>query len=103
MSANVAPDSWEQQADAATTPAEEGGETDSSNLSAKFSTLNVNAVEFVPSFCLPSSQGDQSDESPEKSDKSNSESPKKSPTTEESSPVLNGKSLSTFCVNGLKV
>jgi peptide chain release factor subunit 3 len=41
MSGSGAPDSWEQEA-------EEGGSC--GDLSAKFSTLNVNAAEFVPSF-----------------------------------------------------
>lgn len=45
MSNNGAPDSWEQQADAAA-----GDSADSSDLSGKISTLNVNAAEFVPSF-----------------------------------------------------
>ncbi|XP_071444801.1 eukaryotic peptide chain release factor GTP-binding subunit ERF3A [Hetaerina americana] len=46
MSNNGAPDSWEQQADVVPDPAE------SNDLSAKFSTLNVNAAEFVPSYLL---------------------------------------------------
>jgi len=44
--ANVgAPDSWEQQAEAGSEDTPQ-----STDMSAKFSTLNVNAVEFVPSF-----------------------------------------------------
>jgi hypothetical protein len=45
MANNGAPDSWEQQADSG---AGEPGE--SPDLSGKFSTLNVNAADFVPSF-----------------------------------------------------
>lgn len=48
MANSVAPDSWEQQADSADTTA------DSKFLEGKFSTLNVNAAEFVPSFCINS-------------------------------------------------
>ncbi|KAL0279678.1 UNVERIFIED_CONTAM: hypothetical protein PYX00_001182 [Menopon gallinae] len=57
MSNNVAPDSWETQADSS--PVEQDG--DSNELSAKFSTLNVNAAEFVPSFSFTSPSGDSSD------------------------------------------
>lgn len=53
MSNNVAPDSWETQADSS--PVEQDG--DSNDLSAKFSTLNVNAAEFVPSFSFSSPSG----------------------------------------------
>lgn len=53
MANSVAPDSWEQQADSADTTA------DSPFVEGKFSTLNVNAAEFVPSFCINSvSQSD---------------------------------------------
>lgn len=71
MSNVGAPDSWEQEADA--TPAEN---TDSKEISTKFSTLNVNAAEFVPSFSytLPA-QESAKDSSPEKAE----------------SPVTNGK------------
>ncbi|XP_058798226.1 eukaryotic peptide chain release factor GTP-binding subunit ERF3A [Phymastichus coffea] len=46
MANSVAPDSWEQQADC-----DEAAATKS--VESKFSTLNVNAAEFVPSFCMP--------------------------------------------------
>lgn len=49
MANSVAPDSWEQQADNCDT-----NTTDSKFLEGKFSTLNVNAAEFVPSFCINS-------------------------------------------------
>lgn len=68
MSNNVAPDSWETQADSS--PVEQDG--DSNELSAKFSTLNVYAAEFVPSISFNSPSGD-GDDSHKKSD--NSESP----------------------------
>lgn len=45
MANNGAPDSWEQQADSGA-----GDNTESKDVSTKFSTLNVNAAEFVPSF-----------------------------------------------------
>lgn len=48
MANSVAPDSWEQQADSADTTA------DNNFIEGKFSTLNVNAAEFVPSFCINS-------------------------------------------------
>ena len=51
MSNNGAPDSWEQQADATT-----GDSSDTKDMSAKFSTLNVNAAEFVPSFSYTAPQ-----------------------------------------------
>ena len=49
MANNVAPDSWEQQADNADTNASQD-----KSIESKFSTLNVNAAEFVPSFCINS-------------------------------------------------
>lgn len=82
MSNNGAPDSWESQADVIG----EQGAKDSDDVSTKFSTLNVNAVEFVPSFCK-SSQGNDSD-SPNSPQKSESGS-----TNSAASPVMNGKSL----------
>lgn len=48
MANQAAPDSWEQQADSAP-----GDSADPNDMSAKFSTLNVNAAEFVPSFFSP--------------------------------------------------
>lgn len=82
MSNNGAPDSWESQADVIS----EQGAKDSDDVSAKFSTLNVNAMEFVPSFCQPSQDSDKS-ESPTTPQKSESGS-----TNSAGSPVLNGKS-----------
>lgn len=55
MANNGAPDSWETQADAAP-----GDVPESSDVSAKFSTLNVNAAEFVPSFSFMPSQTEAS-------------------------------------------
>lgn len=78
MSNNVAPDSWETRADSS--PVEQDG--DSNELSATFSTLNVNAAEFVPSFSFTSPSGDSSDihRKDESSQDSNTQVP-----------VLNGK------------
>lgn len=59
MSNIGAADSWENQADVIG----EQGAKDSNDVSTKFSTLNVNAVEFVPSFCMPS-QANETSESP---------------------------------------
>lgn len=81
MSNNGAPDSWESQVDVIS----EQGAKDSDDVSAKFSTLNVNAVEFVPSFCKSSPADDA--ESPTTPQKSESDS-----TNSTGSPVLNGKS-----------
>ncbi|XP_045535534.1 eukaryotic peptide chain release factor GTP-binding subunit ERF3A isoform X1 [Papilio machaon] len=80
MSNNGAPDSWENQAEVVG----EQGAKDSNDVSTKFSTLNVNAVEFVPSFCQPSQASDNS-ESPTTPQKSESDS-----TNSAESPVLNG-------------
>ena len=46
---NGAPDSWEQQAETNDSSVDEN----SADVSGKFSTLNVNAAEFVPSFLSP--------------------------------------------------
>lgn len=81
MSNNGAPDSWESQADVLG----EQGAKDSNDVSTKFSTLNVNAVEFVPSFCKPSQASDDTD-SPTSPQKSESGS-----TNSSGSPVLNGE------------
>lgn len=81
MSNNGAPDSWESQADVIG----EQGAKDSNDVSTKFSTLNVNAVEFVPSFCKPSQASDNT-ESPTSPPESESDS-----TNSAGSPVLNGK------------
>lgn len=79
MSNNTAPDSWEQQLDSGPS---ENSPMDSADVTAKFSTLNVNAVEFVPSFGVKTTQSDDQN-SPVKSDKSDT-----SPTVPE--PMLNG-------------
>lgn len=47
MSNNSAPDSWEAQAD---TVSGNNSPTQATDVSTKFSTLNVNAEVFVPSF-----------------------------------------------------
>lgn len=47
MSNNTAPDSWESQADGSST---NNSPQHTAEVTAQFSTLNVNAVEFVPSF-----------------------------------------------------
>ncbi|KAI8435964.1 hypothetical protein MSG28_004126 [Choristoneura fumiferana] len=80
MSNIGAADSWENQADVIG----EQGAKDSNDVSTKFSTLNVNAVEFVPSFCMPS-QANETSESPSSPQKSESGS-----TNSADSPVLNG-------------
>ena len=51
MANSVAPDSWEQQADCGDT---NSSKQEKSSVENKFSTLNVNAAEFVPSFCVNS-------------------------------------------------
>lgn len=81
MSNNGAPDSWETQAEVIG----EQGAKDSNDVSTKFSTLNVNAVEFVPSFGVPN-QADDSDTptTPQKSESGSANSAE--------SPVLNGMS-----------
>lgn len=76
MANNGAPDSWETQADSAS-----GEVTDPNDMSAKFSTLNVNAAEFVPSFSFAPPSGD-SDTPAENAD-----------TPETPSPVTNGKAI----------
>lgn len=84
MSNNGAPDSWESQADVIS----EQGAQDSDDVNTKFSTLNVNATEFVPSFCKPSqdSDGTESPSSPQRSDSASSGS-----TSTPVHPVLNGE------------
>lgn len=81
MSNNGAPDSWETQADNVTG---EPSSSDPDDLSAKFSTLNVNALEFVPSFSVPSTDNDNMD-SPTTSQQSDTQS-----TNSSESPVMNG-------------
>ena len=72
MANNGAPDSWEQEADVGT-----GDNAESKDMSTKFSTLNVNAAEFVPSF----SYSPPSDETVVKTEA----------TDNVESPVTNGK------------
>lgn len=85
MSNNVAPDSWETQADSS--PSEEN--KDSGELSAKFSTLNVNAAEFVPSFSFSTPSGDGNDN--QKTDENTEEQ-------ETQPPVINGKGFTIFVI-----
>lgn len=80
MSNNTAPDNWESQADAASTDNSPDQNTD---VTAKFSTLNVNAVEFVPSFSFSKSPTDADEDSPTKSQVLD--------PSPDHSPVLNGK------------
>ncbi|KAG5319434.1 ERF3A factor, partial [Pseudoatta argentina] len=54
MANSIAPDSWEQQADTNGDIVSPPTSQDKS-IESKFSTLNVNAAEFVPSFCINSS------------------------------------------------
>ncbi|XP_066258677.1 eukaryotic peptide chain release factor GTP-binding subunit ERF3A [Euwallacea similis] len=61
MSNNTAPDSWESQADTNSTNNSPSHGTD---VTAKFSTLNVNAVEFVPSFSFGSPKAAEDVSSP---------------------------------------
>ncbi|XP_047107030.1 eukaryotic peptide chain release factor GTP-binding subunit ERF3A [Schistocerca piceifrons] len=63
MANNGAPDSWEQQADVGG-----GDSSQSSDLSAKISTLNVNAAEFVPSFLPQQTEPISKKESPDSVD-----------------------------------
>ncbi|GLV41871.1 eukaryotic translation release factor 3 [Carabus blaptoides fortunei] len=86
MSNNTAPDSWEQQADSG--PGE-SSPSDPTDVTAKFSTLNVNAVEFVPSFGVKTTQGDDHN-SPTKVEKSES-----STNSADQSPVVNGGGMDT--------
>lgn len=79
MSNNTAPDSWESQADSTSAGNSPSHNTD---VTAKFSTLNVNAVEFVPSFSFGKSAVSVDDEM------SPTQPAEESPTH---SPILNGK------------
>lgn len=83
MSNNTAPDSWESQADSMSTnnsPVHNAADV----TAAQFSTLNVNAVEFVPSFAKSPVNQDEQNDSPNQSDGSN--------FSPQHSPILNGKS-----------
>lgn len=77
MSSNTAPDNWESQADSTSA---NNSPTQTADVTAKFSTLNVNAVEFVPSFAKPAVGIEQN--SPTKSEGSEN--------SENHSPILNG-------------
>lgn len=77
MSNNTAPDSWESQADSTSAGNSPSHNTD---VTAKFSTLNVNAVEFVPSFSFGKSAVSVDEMSPTQPDE---------PLPH--SPILNGK------------
>lgn len=82
MSSNTAPDSWESQADSASA---NNSPTQTADVTAKFSTLNVNAVEFVPSFAMPAASIET--DSPTES--------KESENSPEHSPIVNG--MKCFC------
>ncbi|XP_074040731.1 eukaryotic translation release factor 3 isoform X1 [Leptinotarsa decemlineata] len=69
MSNNNAPDSWESQADSTSINNSPQHNTD---VTASFSTLNVNAVEFVPSFSFGKSPEVVEKSSPTNSEESNS-------------------------------
>lgn len=71
----TAPDSWESQASPVDSP------TAAADVSTKFSTLNVNAEVFVPSFArAPPSAHEQGDSPPEIDECDQNETP-----------VVNGK------------
>lgn len=80
MSNNTAPDNWESQAD---NNSSNSSPSHGADVTAKFSTLNVNAVEFVPSFSFGSPQASEDGHSPTE-DESKEASPKEQP-------VVNGK------------
>lgn len=84
MSNNTAPDSWEQQADS--NSANSSPTKTAADVTAKFSTLNVNAVEFVPSFAKTTVGIEQI--SPTKSEESEN--------SQESGPILNGRQCVKF-------
>lgn len=83
MSNNTAPDNWESQADSNSA---NNSPDQNADVTAKFSTLNVNAVEFVPSFSFGPQKGSENESSP-KEGASKEASP-------QHQPVLNGKWLS---------
>ena len=80
MSNNTAPDSWESQADSTST---NNSPSHNADVTAKFSTLNVNAVEFVPSFSFAKSAVNVDETSPTQSQDSEA--------SPQHSPILNGK------------
>ncbi|CAH1376167.1 hypothetical protein MTP99_017543 [Tenebrio molitor] len=79
MSNNTAPDSWESQADSTST---NNSPSHNADVTAKFSTLNVNAVEFVPSFSFAKSAVNVDETSPTQSQGSDA--------SPQHSPILNG-------------
>lgn len=79
MSTNTAPDSWESQADSTST---NNSPQHTAEVTAQFSTLNVNAVEFVPSFSF---------KQPEITEKPSPTNSQGSNTSPQHNPVLNGK------------
>lgn len=85
MSNNTAPDSWEQQADSNSATSSPTNTT--ADVTAKFSTLNVNAVEFVPSFAKTNVGIEQI--SPTKSEESED-------SQEMTGPILNGRRCVSF-------
>ncbi|CAG9817795.1 unnamed protein product [Phaedon cochleariae] len=72
MSNNTAPDSWESQADSTST---NNSPEHNADVTSQFSTLNVNAVEFVPSFSFGKTPDVDEKSSPTNSQGSNN-SPK---------------------------
>lgn len=54
----------------------------SDDVSTTFSTLNVNAMEFVPSFCSPPNAADSTTSEPSAAATEKTDSPQKSPTKE---------------------
>ncbi|CAH1971819.1 unnamed protein product [Acanthoscelides obtectus] len=78
MSNNTAPDSWESQADSTST---NNSPQHTADVTTHFSTLNVNAVEFVPSYAKSSDIVEKP--SPTKSQESQDSSP-------QHNPILNG-------------
>ncbi|KAL1498007.1 hypothetical protein ABEB36_008871 [Hypothenemus hampei] len=86
MSNNTAPDSWESQADS---PSSNSSPSHgAADVTAKFSTLNVNAVEFVPSFSFGSQKVVQ-DQPPSPKDGQSKE------TSPQHQPVVNGTPTSS--------
>lgn len=84
MSNNTAPDSWESQADSTST---NNSPQHNADVTAPFSTLNVNAVEFVPSFSFG-----KAPEVVEKPSPTNSQGSSNSP---QHNPILNGTNTET--------
>lgn len=80
MANNGAPDSWEQQAESGS-----GDPSESPDLSGTFSTLNVNAAEFVPSFLPRQAEPLPKTDSPE--------------STDGEVPVTNGMNMFLYCFN----